>query len=215
MAFGPIIQSTTPDAVLTVLRKAILSGDLAPGTQLRETHISGELGISRAPLREALATLEEEGLVQRIPFRGAFVAEVSHERIDEISAVRRVLEPFAIELGLPALRARVEEMREQSDELRAAAEAKDVPRALNAHLALHRQFYEAAGSSVLQEMWQTWESQLRLFLAEDLRRFRDPLEMSHEHDHLITLIEKGDMTAIRVDMVGHIHDYPRPECEPT
>ena len=70
-------RTTTPDGVYRVLRAAILDGTVPAGGQLREAHIAADLGISRSPLREALTRLEEEGLVVKIPFRGAFVVEVS------------------------------------------------------------------------------------------------------------------------------------------
>ena len=67
----------TPEGVYRVLRVAILDGSVPPCGQLRKTHIAADLGISRSPLREALTRLEEEGMVVKIPFRGAFVAQVS------------------------------------------------------------------------------------------------------------------------------------------
>src|SRR5690242_18347721 len=70
-------RMTTPDGVYRTLRAAILDGTVPPGGRLREAHIAADLGISRSPLREALTKLEEEGLVVKIPYRGAFVVEVS------------------------------------------------------------------------------------------------------------------------------------------
>src|ERR1700756_1668764 len=94
VSLGRITQRTTPGSVAHVLRNAILEGRLKPGSQLRETHLAADLGVSRAPLREALGLLAEEGLVEKIPYRGAFVAEVSHESIAEIASLRKRLEPY-------------------------------------------------------------------------------------------------------------------------
>ena len=205
VAFEPLPQRTTLDAVVEVIRGSILSGQIAPGSPLRESSIARDLGISRAPLREALRILEEEGLVVRIPFRGAFVVEISAQRIAEISALRKVLEPYAIEQGLETLRTTAQpEMARLAGILREAAREKDVPKAIDAHLGLHRQFYEASGNEALLDIWHGWESQLRLFLAEDLRRFSDPMEMAADHEHLIALIEAGDLRAIKNALASHV-----------
>jgi DNA-binding GntR family transcriptional regulator len=67
VSLGRITQRTTPGSVALVIRNAILEGRLKPGSQLRETHLAADLGVSRAPLREALGLLAEEGLVDKIP----------------------------------------------------------------------------------------------------------------------------------------------------
>lgn len=90
-------RTTTPDGVYRTLRAAILDGTVPPGGQLREAHIAKDLGISRSPLREALTKLEEEGLVVKIPYRGAFVVEVSAREVAEIDSVRLRVEPYAAE----------------------------------------------------------------------------------------------------------------------
>ena len=144
MALAKLAQRTTPDTVADTLREAILDGSLKAGSQLREIHVAAELGISRAPLREALRRLEEEGLILKIPFKGAFVAEVGREAIDDISRLRSVLEPWAIEQALPHLTgARLTELRRQINNLASAAKAHNVQKSIDAHLAFHRVIYEA------------------------------------------------------------------------
>ncbi len=93
-----------PEGVYGVLRAAILDGTVPPGGQLRERDIAADLGVSRSPLREALTRLEEEGLIVKIPFRGAFVVEVSAQDIAEIASIRLLVDPYAGELALDALR---------------------------------------------------------------------------------------------------------------
>jgi len=100
-------RTTTPEGVYRVLRAAILDGQVPPGGQLREAYIASDLGISRSPLREALTRLEEEGLVVKIPFRGAFVVEVSAHDVAEIASIRLRVEPFAGELSMAAIDASV------------------------------------------------------------------------------------------------------------
>src|SRR5215207_3154943 len=104
LKLGGLERTTTPEGVYRVLRAVILDGTVPPGGQLRERDIAVDLGISRSPLREALTRLEEEGLIVRIPFRGAFVVEVSAQDVAEIASIRLRVEPYAGELAIEALR---------------------------------------------------------------------------------------------------------------
>lgn len=199
-------QRTTPDAVADTLREAILDGSLLPGRQLRETGIAAELGISRAPLREALRRLEEEGLIVKIPFRGAFVAEVSQQFIDDVARLRSVLEPWAIEQGLLALQnERLPDLQRTVDKLAVAARKGNAQDSVAAHLAFHRTLYEAVGNEALTSLWRGWENQLRLFLAADYREYDDPMTTHHEHKVMLDMIVQGDMRAIRRLLSTHIH----------
>lgn len=206
VALARLQQRTTPDAVADVLREAILDGTLVSGRQMRETGIAADLGISRAPLREALRRLEEEGLVVKIPFRGAFVAEVSRQSIDDIARLRSVLEPWAIEQGLTHLQTeRLPEMRAIVNQLSVAARKGNVQDSISGHLAFHRTVYEAAGNEVLTNLWRGWENHLRLFLAADLRKADDPMAVHRDHAVVLTLIEDGDLRSLRRLLGSHIH----------
>jgi DNA-binding GntR family transcriptional regulator len=199
-------QETMSDGAVRAMRDAILDGTFKPGSQLRETYIAADLGISRAPLREALHRLEEEGLVVRIPFRGAYVAEMSPRVAQEIEALRSVLEPFAVECALPHL-ATQEGRAELAEAVRLLGErsaAGDRSGSIDAHLAVHRSLYRASGNQVLLEIWESWESQLRLFLAVDHRSFGKLSDIAEPHDRLLTVIESGDLNAIRRELAGHI-----------
>ncbi|MRG84832.1 GntR family transcriptional regulator [Salinibacillus xinjiangensis] len=87
--------------VCTVLRKAILKGDLKPGERLVQTELAEQIGVSRMPVREALRTLEIEGLVTMEPHKGAIVRTISKEDIVEIYELRAILEPMALKKGIP------------------------------------------------------------------------------------------------------------------
>jgi DNA-binding GntR family transcriptional regulator len=93
LKLGGLERTTTPEGVYRVLRAAILHGTVPPGGQLRERDIAADLGVSRSPLREALTRLEEEGLIVKIPFRGAFVVEVRDQDIAEIASIRFACRP--------------------------------------------------------------------------------------------------------------------------
>jgi DNA-binding GntR family transcriptional regulator len=207
--FEPLAQRTTPGAVYDAIRARILDGTLPAGGQLREAHIAADMGISRAPLREALTKLEEEGLIVKIAFRGAFVAEVSAETIAEIACLRVLVEPYAVELCTDLIRGdRRLDLDAAVKNLHQATGRKDVAASIDAHLQFHLLFYVCAGNKLLLEMWEGWESKLRLFFAADHRAFPDLQDVATEHEKLAQLILTADMDDVRRELSHHIHAAP-------
>src|SRR6201996_5605337 len=93
---GALESSSLVDLTLRRLRQEILSGALAPGERLVEEHLTQRFGTSRAPLREALRQLAEQGLIEHLPRRGVRVAELSAADSDELFALRDLLERYAV-----------------------------------------------------------------------------------------------------------------------
>ncbi|OSC68488.1 GntR family transcriptional regulator, partial [Streptomyces sp. 4F] len=92
------------ETVAEVLREAITSGRLQAGQKLTESGVAEQLGTSRAPVREALRQLEQEGLVISYPYRGTEVLGVSQEEIENVLVpVRISLEKFAFRKAMPLL----------------------------------------------------------------------------------------------------------------
>jgi DNA-binding GntR family transcriptional regulator len=83
------------DSVFARLSEAIMSGELAPGSKISEPEVARRFGISRAPLREAIRSLEERNLVTRIPRQGARVISLTPERIHQIFVIREAIEGMA------------------------------------------------------------------------------------------------------------------------
>lgn len=91
------LPSTRSEWAAARLRRAILTGDVAPGSRLVLANLASELDISPTPLREALQTLAAEGLVEIRPQRGARVTPVSRKDVEDLYRTRLGLEPPAIE----------------------------------------------------------------------------------------------------------------------
>ena len=197
-------RTTTPEAVYRVLRAAILDGRVPPGGQLREAHIAADLGISRSPLREALTRLEEEGLVVKIPFRGAFVVEVSGQVVAEIASIRLRVEPYAGELAMDVLRGQERStLMRTIEDLTRATDANDMPASIDAHLRFHRLFYDFSGNGMLEDLWSGWETKLRLYLAADHRTYSDVHDIAREHEGMVRCVLEGDVDGFRHDVAHH------------
>src|SRR5690606_19675285 len=87
---------TAQEAVASELRRAIVSGELSPGTQILQDKVAEQFGVSRVPVREALKMLEGEGQISYEPHRGYFVTELDIEELIEVYHIRNVLEAEAV-----------------------------------------------------------------------------------------------------------------------
>ncbi len=94
--FAPMSVSTLKENIAGVLSGAIFSGKLKPGERLNESQLSRDLHVSRAPIREALQHLQEQGLVMNSPRRGMFVVLLEDDDIVKINSVRLILEAEAM-----------------------------------------------------------------------------------------------------------------------
>lgn len=101
MTVAEEMTTTAPDFIRDDLRRSILSGELAAGTQLRQDEIAVRFGTSRIPVREALRQLATEGLVTFYPNRGAVVSAFSLEDVLEMLEIRIALECRALRLAIP------------------------------------------------------------------------------------------------------------------
>lgn len=115
------------DQAFTQLQDRLIFLDIAPGEPLNETLLGAELGVGRTPLREALKRLESERLVATFPRRGTFATSVDITVLSEISEVRAVLEPLAVELACKRLdaagRAELEGLRDRMGRVSAVRSA--------------------------------------------------------------------------------------------
>jgi DNA-binding GntR family transcriptional regulator len=95
-------QSLT-SAVAEKLREQIIRGELPEGSQLRQDVIAAKYHVSRIPVREALRQLDAEGLITIVPNRGAIIPQLSPKDIEELFAIRALLEPEVLRLSIPRL----------------------------------------------------------------------------------------------------------------
>ncbi|WP_084792301.1 GntR family transcriptional regulator [Actinopolyspora mortivallis] len=151
---------TTQQFVLDELRKAILSGELAPNQPIRQDSVARRLGVSRVPLREALKTLEAEGQVVYRPHRGYTVAELSLEDLLEVYRLRELLETEAAHHA--TRRAETAELERVAAEHRAVAEAaerEDLVEMIAANRRFHFALLEPAGMPWLMRVIRTlWDA---------------------------------------------------------
>ena len=116
-------RANLSDEVVQALRNMIVDGTLDAGERINEVHLSERLGVSRTPLREALARLAREGTLTSVPRIGWFVKPLSLDEFDQLYALRPLLDPEALRFaGLPSGE-RIKQLERLNDRIAAAGDA--------------------------------------------------------------------------------------------
>ena len=175
----PVERRVLRHEVLLGLRTGILSGQIAPGTRLLEVPLASELGVSRGPVREALRQLEQEGLVEFFPHRGAVVVGVAEAEVETIYGIRALLEGRAFARACRvATDADLEALAETVERMIEASETGDVVAVTEHDLAFHGRIVEISGFQYLRRLWASIDGVVRSRSGQVASRpdLADPVE---------------------------------------
>lgn len=151
-----ITRRTLHDEVAAQLRALIISGELPPGQKVPEVLLCERFGVSRTPMREALKVLASENFVQLLPNRGAIVAKLTRQEIDELFPVMGALEGLAGELACRNMRLKdLVHIRRLHEQMVACFERDDWPGYSKPNRAIHEYIFEMAGNATLSALYQT------------------------------------------------------------
>jgi DNA-binding GntR family transcriptional regulator len=196
----PLKRPSVVDALTDAIRSRILSGDLAPGTPLREATLSMSYEVSRHTLRAALRALASEGLVQIVPDRGATVARLGPTDLVPLFELRAALELEACRLTLQRNGGKLPAtVHERLDVLVRASRSKtsEWHEIAEAHARFHESLVVEAHSPRIEEAYTRLASELNLFLAQ-LRPLWSRRRMIDHHRELVSALEStGDLEALR------------------
>jgi DNA-binding GntR family transcriptional regulator len=138
------VLGTAQQHALDWLRRLIVAGELRPGERVNQEELAERIGLSVAPVREALRVLEQEGQVTYLPRRGYFVTELRIEDLCEIYELRRILEERAVRTALPGLDDEaLGRIRQAAEDCVNAVENGDVASELAANRRFHFAMFEA------------------------------------------------------------------------
>lgn len=203
--FARVAKQTFRSRIADSLRDAILGGDIEPGSQLVETALAEQFGVSRGPLREAIRQLIEEGILETVPYTGTYVIDISVKDVDEIYSIRRNLETFAFE---QVWERRDEgfrsELRRRHDALTATIDADDDKASILAELRFHGTVYEATGHSFLLHVWHSLRGRLQLYWAAHHRAHGIRGPRRDGHDAYLRLALGDDLEAMRGEIESHM-----------
>lgn len=206
---GQLEIRSVVDQVHEELLQRIVAGELPPGSRLRQEALAEELGVSRTPLREALARLVSEGLVELEPNRGATVARRDFGDMEQAWRARLVVEPGAARLAAerrdPAV---LERMRE------IVRRQRDVADDLTASFELNRDFHlalvNAAGNPHLSRFADLlWLSRIGVpIFARQARDRAQILSWADEHEAILAAVAAGRGARAERLTREHIAAYP-------
>ena len=139
--------------IVASLREAMISGAIRSGEQIVEGKIAQQLGVGQGVIREALIELEHQGFVQRTPFAGTQVTELTLQDAQHIYDVRIELEPLAFfQAGQNAQAQHISELREMAEKAKIASEAGDLAAFFENHLAFRRKVWTLSGNRYLLQI---------------------------------------------------------------
>ncbi|MFF5537173.1 GntR family transcriptional regulator [Streptomyces cinerochromogenes] len=189
---APARRRGLAEEVADRIREAVFDGTYAPGAQLREVELSGDMDVSRGPVREALRLLEREGLVHCAWHRGTTVTTLSATDVEELDSLRGALEDLAVRQVVA---------RASEEDLASLAKAAEMmERAVDAHemvrcdIAFHDAVFAATGHHRLTDAWNGIRCQVHLFLLTRIGHSTEDYlgRIPREHRELVAALRARD-----------------------
>ncbi len=203
--FAPAPAATRRDYVAHTLRTAILAGQIAPGTQLVESHFATQFGVSRGLLREAIRELIETGLVVNRPYAGTYVADIDEKTMSDVYEVRRIMEKQAFIRVWPnrdtGFRA---EMAARYAALAEAVASRQFERESAAEAHFHGLAYERCGNALLLNVWQQMTQKIQLGFAMCRLAHTPKPDYAENHRLFLTLAVGNDLKAMLEELDAHL-----------
>jgi DNA-binding GntR family transcriptional regulator len=190
-------ESQNPGSLAVRVERAvaqwICEGELSAGQKLTEQEVAERLGVSRGPVREALRTLADVGLLQIEQNRGAYVRKIDFEEAIEIHDVYSALEELATRSAVRRLSgAQIEELKGLVESMDDAAEADDLDRYYALNLNFHQRLVEGSGNRRLLSIYNRLLNELHLFRRFGLIQRGEMQRSNHEHHQILEKIAAVD-----------------------
>jgi DNA-binding GntR family transcriptional regulator len=188
------------------LRDAILLGVLGPGERLVEEQLATRLGVSRAPIRDALRSLESDGLVMATGRRGKVVSTLSVRDAWEVYSLRATLEAMAVRLAIDNRANELfAELEDLVADMRRAGESADLSKLSTLDFRFHEAVCRASRHQRLLAAWRGMSDQIRLLSRQAVdTQYRDLADVPDRHKRLIEALRAGDPAAAEQEFRQHI-----------
>ena len=207
MALGSVADRNISAKVADELREAIQNGSLEPGERLVERKLADRLGVSHIPVREALAKLAEEGLVERTPRRGARVALLTEKEVAEISGLRIVLEQYVARSVQETWSPKTEaQLRRIVASMVSAAERGNLDQLFALDRRFHETLWELADNRTLLTIASQLRSRINGFLRAANASLAPDQLVAHAASHgtLVDALASGDRGRAEAAMADHV-----------
>ncbi|MBT2519436.1 GntR family transcriptional regulator [Arthrobacter sp. ISL-28] len=175
------------------IRAAIVTGDLAPGERVKDSELAERMGLSRTPVREALARLADMGLVEAKPGVYTRIATLDKDEVARTLAVLKALDELAVRTGTPNLtKGDLNLMRDLNTEFEAAVARNDVQAALEADERFHSVPVTAAQNPLIARVMDQLHPQIHRILYRKFSTLYGAQNTGGHHRELIEILASGD-----------------------
>ena len=202
-----IVRRSLHDEIANQLRDMIVEGNLKPGQKIPEPELCGRFGVSRTPLREALKVLAAEGIVQLLPNRGAVVAKITHEEIEQIFPIMGVLEALAGELACERITEEdLEKLRRLHKTMIGHYRRGEWLPYSKLNRAIHEAVFTAAGNASLSAIYQQLIVRIhavRFVAKKTPERWHEAVD---EHEQMMEALERRDGKRLAKIMRLHLRN---------
>lgn len=186
-------QSLEEQAYLHI-KEAILNGTFPPGEYLAELQLAQDLGISRTPIRQAMARLQEERFLINVPFKGYYVAEISIEDIREIYELRQILECYVVrETAQQFTPAELDEIEASVQAAVTAFEQGDHINYIAHNRKFHHAFPQKYGNRRILRLLINLDEHIQRILIHQLQSGHTDLLSPRDHQLILAAIRAGDV----------------------
>ena len=212
----PVKREPAAIVIAAQLTEAIMDGTLAPGSQLRETELAGQLGVSRGPLREAMQRLVQQGIARSEPHRGVFVTTLDEDDVRDIYLVRTAIETAACRLVLHRHPQRTADRLARIHRTMATAATRhDLAALATADMELHQALVDESGSTRLKRMAETLLVETRMCMTALADKYPTPADMADEHAEIIAALRARDEHRLLTLLDHHMQDAVHRLTHPT
>jgi DNA-binding GntR family transcriptional regulator len=192
------------------LREQLLNGEIAPPKHLIEAKIAREIGTSRTPVREALHSLELEGLIESIPRVGYVVKPTSEQEVEEICEIRMAIEGVAVRWAMKkAQKKLIEELKKNIS----LSDAKMLKGEVKAFVDLDARFHEIiarlSGSKRLLELAQTLRRHMLRYRIQSIYLVDNVLRAIEGHKGILRAIEKQNLEEVNKAIRNHMEQVKK------
>jgi DNA-binding GntR family transcriptional regulator len=201
----PLRRPSLRDQALAVIRQALVAGEIRPGSIYSASGMASRLGTSNAPVREAMLTLVNQGVMEVVPNRGYRVTPVTDKDLDEVHQLRVMLEvPAVRQLALRDLGEYAEMLRGHARRCTQAAEDRDMTVFLGADRDFHLSMLGLLDNGRLVQLVEMLRDQTRLYGLRTLAKDGKLVATSLEHFGLLDAVLAGDPERAAQEMTKHL-----------
>ena len=203
-------SSTIRRRIYNFLREQLLSGEIQPHEHLIEAKVAREIGTSRTPVREALHSLELEGLIKSIPRVGYVVKSISEEEVEEICEIRAAIEGLGARWAMEKAQKKLVEGLKKNISLSDERVSKgDVRAFVDMDAQFHEIISKLSGSKRLLELAQTLRRHMLRYRVQSIYSIDNVRRAIDGHKGILRAIEKRDLEEVNKAIQHHMEQSKR------